>query len=379
MKAFTVDRKIGYCTALIALAVSILPFFVPNDYILWATLTAFAIAAAGTLSFIKKRCILSYNKGQVLLIVATVAALYITLFYLSGFEFGFARAPLGVLSVKSFLTKIIPISLIIAGSEFTRHILLAEKDWFVSIIAYFIGVASMLACLGGIPSFQTLYGFADFFGMTLFPALTANILFNYLSRRYGILPNLVYRLILTLYTYIIPFAPATPAIITSFAIMVLPIIALYFIAALFEKKNVRAKSKNGVGQIIVTAILGVVMITSVMLISCQFRFGIIVIATESMTGEINKGDAVVYETREHIGEIKEGDIIIFEKNNKRLVHRVVEINTINGERQYITKGDANEGNDSGYRTDSEIIGIVRFKVLYIGLPTVWLRDALTTG
>ena len=376
MKALTVDRKIGYCTALIALAVSILPLLLPASYGLWVGAVVFSLTALGVFTFIRKRCILSYNKTQVLLIVATIAALYLMLFYLSGLKFGFSRSSIGVLSIRSFFKTILPISLIIAGSELSRHFLLAEKSRIIALIAYAIGVLSVLACNGVISSFRSSYEFADFLGMTLFPALTANVFFNYTSTRYGILPNLAYRLILALYVYVIPFIPSTPSIISSFGLMVLPIIALFFIAMLFEMKKKRVKTRSKVAQIMITSALAVVMILTIVLVSCQFRYGIVVIATESMTGEINKGDAVVYESVEHCDEVKENDVIIFVKNDRRVVHRVVDINTIDGQKQYITKGDANEDVDAGFVTDEEIVGVVHFKVIYIGFPSLWLRDAI---
>ena len=68
-----------------------------------------------------------------------------------------------------------------------------------------------------------------------------------------------------------------------------------------------------------------------------------------------------------------GDIIIFTRYNQRVIHRVVEIACINGETRYYTKGDANDNYDTGYVTDSEIIGVTDFKIAYIGYPTVWLH------
>ena len=47
---------------------------------------------------------------------------------------------------------------------------------------------------------------------------------------------------------------------------------------------------------------------------------------------------------------------------------------INNVYQFITKGDANENIDNGYRKNSDISGIVKFKIKYIGLPTLWLRS-----
>ena len=65
-----------------------------------------------------------------------------------------------------------------------------------------------------------------------------------------------------------------------------------------------------------------------MLISCNFRYGMLVIGSESMTGEINKGDAVVFEAYEK-QKIHEGNVIIFEDGDRRVVHLVVDIKLVN--------------------------------------------------
>ena len=50
------------------------------------------------------------------------------------------------------------------------------------------------------------------------------------------------------------------------------------------------------------------------------------------------------------------------------------IENINGQLRYYTKGDANEDPDAGFITSSDIVGTVRFKIPYIGYPTLWLRS-----
>jgi hypothetical protein len=52
----------------------------------------------------------------------------------------------------------------------------------------------------------------------------------------------------------------------------------------------------------------------------------------------------------------------------------MEIKVIDGEIRYYTKGDANESMDAGYVTKSQIVGVTHFRILYIGYPTLWLRD-----
>ena len=92
-----------------------------------------------------------------------------------------------------------------------------------------------------------------------------------------------------------------------------------------------------------------------------------------MTGELNKGDVSIFESYD--GQpIEKGQVIVFEQDGSMIVHRVVDIQRINGQNQYYTKGDANEANDAGFVTKSQIRGLVNFKVPYLGYPTLWLRS-----
>ena len=122
-----------------------------------------------------------------------------------------------------------------------------------------------------------------------------------------------------------------------------------------------------------TAICLVLMLFVIMIISNQFRYGAFVIATESMTGEINKGDIIIYE---EYGDqvIFEGLVIVFEKDSSVIVHRVEKIEIINGIKRYYTKGDANEDRDAGFITEGNIIGVVNYKLPFLGYPNLWIRN-----
>ncbi len=351
-------------------------FFIRGEYFTLISAVPVVVLAVVFWIFLRKRSIPSYNKNQVLLIVAVISVLYLTLYYLSGLYFGFFSVPSGVLTLGSLYKYVLPVSVVIVATEIMREVLLAQPIKASMPIAYALGVISELICWGGIPEIHSSYHLADFFGMTVFPALTANLLFNYLTKRYGKMPSIIYRLIMTLYIYFIPIAPNIPEVLSSFILLLLPLLIYAFVDMLFEKKVRRAREKRGKGSIVVTCVAFLLMLSFVLLISCQFRFGVLVIASKSMQGEINKGDAVIYEAYEEYGEIKENDVIVFEENNSLVVHRVVKIDTVNGQRQYITKGDANENNDAGYRTDASIVGVVRLKVLYIGYPSVWLQELI---
>ena len=65
---------------------------------------------------------------------------------------------------------------------------------------------------------------------------------------------------------------------------------------------------------------------------------------------------------------------MFIYNDIKTIHRVVEVKNINGQMRYYTKGDANKEYDSGFRIAEDIDGLVKVKIRYIGLPTLWLRS-----
>ena len=326
--------------------------------------------------FIKKRGVPSIHKKQVLLILTVIALLYVMLFYLSGIKFGYYRNPYR-LTLTNFWRFFLPIAVIIVCTEIVRYVLIAQKDSLTRALCYVACVmADMLIC-SNIPSVTSFNAFMDLVAGTLFPALLSNLLYNYLAKRYGMYPNIVFRLLTILHAYTFSITTGMETSLINLIKLFLPIIIYLFIDALYEKKVRYALGNKSrlwkVASTILTIVVVVIMVGTVMLVSNQFKYGALVIATESMTGEINKGDVILFERYED-QEIVEGQVIVFEQGSSMIVHRVVDIEIINGVAYYYTKGDANEDLDAGYITDANIVGVTNFKLPYFGYPTLWMRS-----
>lgn len=326
--------------------------------------------------YIKKRNILSINKDQILLIMAVLALLYVMVYYLSGLKFGFYTNPYK-LTVSNFFKFFLPIATIIACTEVVRYVMTAQRDKLTGVLCYLSFVmADMLIC-SNIPSVTSFNRFMDLVAGALFPALLSNLLYNYLTKRYGLYPSLVFRSVTTLHAYVFSIQSGIQDSLINFFNLLLPIAIYLFIDSLYEKKKRFALGNTSrvarVASHILTALALVIMIGSVMLISNQFRYGSLVIATESMTGELNKGDVVIFESYDD-QPIEEGQVIVFAQNNAMIVHRVVDIEIINGNVRYYTKGDANEDKDMGYITNADIVGVANYKIPFLGYPTLWLRS-----
>ena len=335
---------------------------------------ALAILAVATFLLIKRRISLSINKIDVLILSSVVAVIYVILKEMTGIFFKFVRNPY-YHNERLMLTLMLPTLIIIIAIEVIRYVLLSQKIKLVGFITYLSCVIAEVLIYSNIAGITSFNKFMDLVGLTLFPAISANIYYHYISKRYGMLPNIVYRVITTLYIYFVPTSTGMSDALDSCIRVMFPILMLAFISVMFEKKPKKAiqKGKKLGGFITVLTIIFIISIA--MLISCQFKFGAIVIATESMTGEINKGDMIIYE-RYDGQKIEEGQVIVFLEKGSKIVHRVVKIEVIGGETRYYTKGDANENIDLGYRTEEDIFGLTDMKIAYIGFPTLWLRELL---
>lgn len=330
---------------------------------------------------LKRKKIASINRKQAMILMIIFAMLYLAIFYLFGLYFGFVRSKI-MLSFSTLLKFILPISIIIISSEFIRRIFLShklvikfmEKKFDISILFTYISMVIIdLLIYTEVYNLAKLDDFLTILGFVFFASLSCNLLYNYITNRYGSKGIIIFRLITVLFIYIFPILPDMYVFFRSFLRMLYPYIIYLIFEKLYSKNDyiiaVQDKKKEVVGNTVLLIIAALL----VMLISCRFRYGIIVVGSGSMTGTLNKGDAVIFEKYNN-QQIEEGQVIIFNYNDIQTIHRVVDIKKVNGEYKYYTKGDANKRNDEEYRTEADIYALVELRVKYIGYPTLWVRE-----
>lgn len=211
-------------------------------------------------------------------------------------------------------------------------------------------------------------------GYIFFASVSCNLLYNYVSSRFGYKPIIIYRLITTLYIYFIPVIPNLYIFFKSTLRIIYPYIIYLILENTFARTNKFSEYRDRNIKILNTTITVVVAVLITMLVSCKFTYGILVIGSGSMSGEINKGDAVIYRKLHNNHEISEGQVLVFNKNGMRIIHRVIKKINVNGQDRYITKGDANSTIDDGYIVTGDVVGIVKMKIRYLGYPTLWVNE-----
>lgn len=369
------DKKILYLISLATLAALLSLLFINTKESDILAAVALAVLTPIIWFTVRKRSSSEIAKRDVLILSVLMAVIFSSLIQFSGLFLGFRKNPYFV-NGEIFLKTILPLTVIIITTEIIRYVLLSQKNGLVDVIAFLVCLCAEVLATTSIPNVTSFNRFMDLVGLTLFPAIVANVFYHYITKRYGIYPNIAFRLLSTLYVYFIPRVTAMPDALMSCIKIFIPMIMMAMVAAFFSKKKKNAIRKGKKATFIGTTLALLVVLSIAMLISCQFRFGAMVIATESMTGEINKGDMIIYERYED-QQIKEGQVIVFIQNKKKIIHRVVEIEYAGGETRYYTQGDANDDLDAGYRVDEDIFGVTDLKVAYIGYPTLWLRELLS--
>lgn len=330
---------------------------------------------------LKKRIISSIYKKQVTILMTIFALIYLGIFYLMGFYFGFERAKV-LLSLWSIFRFIVPLTIIIVSSEIIRKVFLSQnlkidikgRKFDVSLILTYISMVLVdLAVYTGVYDLTNLDDFLVAIGFVLFASLSCNLVYNYISSRFGSMGNIIFRLITVLYMYIIPVEPNVYIFFRSFFRMIYPYVIYLILDRMYSKNDFAVSYNEKRNNFIGNSVLFIVIILLIMLISCQFRYGILVVGSRSMTGTVNKGDAIIFESYKE-QDISNGQVIIFDYNDTQTIHRVIDVKEVNGETRYYTKGDANKTADKDYRTKDDIQGLVKLKVQYIGYPTLWVRD-----
>ena len=224
-----------------------------------------------------------YIKDIILEIIIDLIAFFL-LFYLSGIIIGFARVD-NYLTTKAMLDIIILLIVYIIIKEYLRYTLITKasesKALMILMTITIIFLDNTIAF-----SMSSLTISKDTFlliALTFIPSIAENILCSWITYHFGYKPNIVYLLIIKLYSYLLPIIPNPNEYVYSIIFFLLPIIILLKLRKWYLKDRVdeeveRVKRK----QIIYYLPIITLVIILVYLVSGYFKYHAIAIATGSM-------------------------------------------------------------------------------------------------
>lgn len=319
-----------------------------------------------------KRQLLSINSKSVFYIMSLFGIIYLGIYYYLGIFSGFYQSTIkfSMWAIKDF---IIPLALVIVLTEKIRFILVSQKAKYSSFLTLILTVLIDIVINIGVYKINDADDFLVIIGYIIFSSIASNLLYNYVSKRYGSNSIILYRLITTLYLYIIPITPDVYIFFKTLFRIIYPYIIYLTLEYSFSKEKDNAIEEESKSKKIGTTLSAIISILIVCLVSNKFRYGILVIATGSMTGTINKGDAIIFEQYDK-QLLEVGTIIVFQKENIEIVHRIISIKKDSNGYIYKTKGDANQQEDDFDVYIDDIRGITKLKIKGLGYPTLMFRD-----
>lgn len=375
------DKIKSFALEFILIPILLFALFVPDIFTRWLIAIILFVYAVITSNMLKRKKEKSYHKDKIFILMIIFAVVYLGIYYLMGLYFGLVQSKI-LFSLNTLIKIIIPLAISIISTEIIRNIFLSQKIE-IAYRSHVVDISPMLTFIGmvlvdlliytGVYDLSSLDSFLTALGFVLFSSISCNLLYNYVTSRYDSRGIIVYRLITTLFYYIIPIVPDVYIFLRTFLRMLYPHIMYMIIEKLFAKYDFAISYSDKQKAIVSNTILTIATVLIIMLVSCEFRFGVMVIGSRSMTGAINKGDAIIFE-KYNQQEVQNGQVIIFEQDGVQTVHRVIKIENVNGQNRYYTKGDANSKIDTGYITKDRIYGLVHFRIKYIGNPTLWVRS-----
>lgn len=312
-----------------------------------------------------------YNK-KITGIMTIIGIIYISYIYIAGIYTGFYNSTVKF-SKFAIINYIIPYIVIIIAIENIRKTILLKEEKKSNILILIATIILDVVLTTNIYNVKSLTDYYMLIGFIIFSSIANNILYSYIIKQYrNCKAIIIYRIITTIYVYIIPIIPNINLLFESILRILIPFIIYTILGKMYGKKEKEVRTVTKTKDIVITLFLAILVGGIIMLISCQFRYGMLVIGSGSMTGTINKGDAIIY--RKLDDEIEIGDIIVFYNDNVRIIHRVIDKKNTGKEIRYYTQGDANPNQDEGYRVEEDVIGKVKLRIPYIGQLAVLLNE-----
>lgn len=319
----------------------------------------------------------SITKKQTIQYIFIYCMIYFILIYFLGIITGFNTLPYSHKISKMFLNILLPL-IIIVSKEFVRYMLIFKLRFSKRniYILNFVFILVDIMMVSGMYEYNNALLIFTFIGEVVISNIYNNSLETIISYNSGVLPAIIYRVIMELYVYIVPIVPDLGVYLTTVTNVVLPVLLILGLNKLnFNYKNV-SKKKVNISKMYITIPLTIILVGVASLVSGIFRYKIIAVASNSMVPVFERGDAVIYEKIDDVSNLAVGDILVFKHDDVIYIHRVVDTVYKNKKYMIYTKGDNNADNDNFITDGGDVIGVVKKEVKYIGYPTLWVSELI---
>lgn len=318
-----------------------------------------------------------FKYRQTLKTVMICLLFYFILIYVGGLFTGFAKT-IYSFGFTNLIYNIIPTLIYIVLMEFIRSIYINRSNnnkiiIVLSCIVFIIYDSFSKFYLYNLSVSDDLY---EYIGLVILVSIARNIFLSILCSKSNVINCIIYRIITELYIFVVPIVPNFGPYINSVLEITLPLIIGLILMSPSKRilPSPNMTKRGRISSIVVVSILLLIILLN----SGLIKYQMFVIGSNSMNPYIYRGDVIIARrtNSKEIKQIKKGEILVFRYDKKIVSHRVYKIIIRNNKLYFRTKGDNNDQVDDNLAKESDVIGTVSFRIKYIGLPSIWLREAL---
>ena len=319
-------------------------------------------------------------KRNIIVVTTLQIGAFFAISYILGFFFGFLKNAYSMALPTIFNNIFAPIIIIICV-EFFRYVFINANKDSKEFLSLGVILLILFELFTSVKSFD-ITDAATVFEVTtasILPIIFKNLVLSYLTYHVGYRPTLIYRLVMDVYPFVLPYIPDLGDYITSMLGICMPILLFIFASRIigsYYNLEEKVYYKKGIELADIRIIVFIVILVG--LISGFFPIYTLGVGSNSMAPKINKGDAIIAHKVKEPKDVEIGDVIVYQTPEKKVIHRLVDIESRDGVTYYYTKGDANNGRDDIELQFQNILGVVDFRIPYIAYPSVWLTEYFET-
>ena len=321
-------------------------------------------------------------KGSFVQLALMVGVLQIIALAIGGLFYGFGRTSVSF-APTAIIQNLFILILTLAGMEISRawlvkrlaqhHIFLALA--LVSLLYTFLSseVASLISPRG--PSGMVVYLMSR-----MFPLFAENLLASCVALLAGPLAAIAYLAPLQAFWMFSPVLPALTAVPRGLIGTLVPIVGMVMVSWFYSARAQRGKPRRArEGSMTGWVATSIVAVAIIWFSVGLFPFQPVLVGSGSMQPAMHVGDVVIV-AKVPSDKIEPGDIIQYrEAEGITTVHRVIEIQEIEGKRVFVTQGDANRRPDANPVLPANVVGKVVLNIPKVGWAAIVVKGFFTGG
>lgn len=319
-------------------------------------------------------------KATIIRLALMIGFFQVVLYVIGGLFSSFGRSPYSF-TPTGIVTNVVFVGSMLVGMELSRAWLINSlgKKHTVLALIFVTALYTLLSIpLARITGLRLDVGSISYMNSTVLPLLAENLLASFLALLGGPLAAIAYRGILQVFWWFCPILPNLPWAFKGLIGVVVPIVGLVVANTLrTPRSGHRRARREGEGSLAGWVITTIIAVAIIWFAVGLFPVQPTTVISGSMRPTLEVGDVVIV-VKAPTDTVRPGDIIQFrEAEGVTTVHRVVEVQEVEGNTVFVTKGDANSAPDPEPVLAANVVGKVIFNVPKIGWAAIAIKQFFT--